>query len=70
MLLNNVVRSQPESTAGARHSLCFVVDTDFGYLQGFSATLRGLGVNTVEFVNRLASARMSKITIRISCSLI
>ena len=39
------------------HSLCFVVDTDFGYLQGFSKSLRGLGVNTVEFVN---SARLSE----------
>src|SRR6202051_1914367 len=44
--------SRPESTASARPSLCFVVDTDFGYLQGFSKSLRDLGVNTVEFVNR------------------
>ncbi|HEY4403106.1 MAG TPA: EAL domain-containing protein [Xanthobacteraceae bacterium] len=51
MLLNNAARSQSESTAGARHSLCFVVDTDFGYLKGLATTLRGLGVNTVEFVN-------------------
>ena len=57
MLLNNAARSQSELTAGARHSLCFVVDTDFGYLQGFSSTLRGLGVNTVEFVN---SARLGE----------
>jgi EAL domain-containing protein (putative c-di-GMP-specific phosphodiesterase class I) len=41
--------------AGGGQSLCFVVDTDFGYLQGFSKSLRGLGVNTVEFVN---SARL------------
>jgi EAL domain-containing protein (putative c-di-GMP-specific phosphodiesterase class I) len=33
------------------------VDTDFGYLQGFSKSLRGLGVNTVEFVN---SARLGE----------
>jgi len=39
------------------HSLCFVVDTDFGYLQGLSKSLRGLGVNTVEFVN---SARLGE----------
>jgi EAL domain-containing protein (putative c-di-GMP-specific phosphodiesterase class I) len=32
-----------------------VVDTDFGYLQGFSKSLRGLGINAVEFVN---SARL------------
>ena len=57
MPLNNLARSQPEPTSSARHSLCFVVDTDFGYLQGFSKSLRGLGVNTVEFVN---SARLSE----------
>jgi EAL domain-containing protein (putative c-di-GMP-specific phosphodiesterase class I) len=50
-------RGRPESAAGARHALCFVVDTDFGYLQGFSTSLRGLGVNTVEFVN---SARLGE----------
>jgi EAL domain-containing protein (putative c-di-GMP-specific phosphodiesterase class I) len=48
---------QPESATAVRHSLCFVVDTDFGYLQGFSKSLRGLGVNTVEFVN---SARLGE----------
>jgi EAL domain-containing protein (putative c-di-GMP-specific phosphodiesterase class I) len=48
--------SQP-ATPGAGQSLCFVVDTDFGYLQGFSKSLRGLGVNTVEFVN---SARVGE----------
>jgi EAL domain-containing protein (putative c-di-GMP-specific phosphodiesterase class I) len=45
------------AAAGAGQSLCFVVDTDFGYLQGFSKSLRGLGVNTVEFVN---SARLGE----------
>ncbi len=45
------------SAASARHSLCFVVDTDFGYLQGFSKSLRGLGLTTAEFVN---SARLSE----------
>jgi EAL domain-containing protein (putative c-di-GMP-specific phosphodiesterase class I) len=54
---NALARSRPESAAGARHALCFVVDTDFGYLQGFSKSLRGLGVNTVEFVN---SARLGE----------
>jgi EAL domain-containing protein (putative c-di-GMP-specific phosphodiesterase class I) len=43
--------SRPEPAPGARPSLCFVVDTDFGYLQGFSRSLRGLGVTPVEFVN-------------------
>jgi EAL domain-containing protein (putative c-di-GMP-specific phosphodiesterase class I) len=54
---NALAQSRPESVAGARHSLCFVVDTDFGYLQGFAKSLRGLGVNTVEFVN---SARLGE----------
>jgi EAL domain-containing protein (putative c-di-GMP-specific phosphodiesterase class I) len=52
-----LARSRPESAAGAQNSLCFVVDTDFGYLQDFSRSLRGLGVNTVEFVN---SARLGE----------
>src|SRR3979490_449016 len=46
-----LAQNRPEPAAGARPSLFFVVDTDFGYLQGFSKSLRGLGVNTVEFVN-------------------
>jgi EAL domain-containing protein (putative c-di-GMP-specific phosphodiesterase class I) len=54
---NALAQSRPQSAAGARPSLCFVVDTDFGYLQGFSKSLRGLGVNTVEFVN---SARLGE----------
>jgi len=54
---NALAQSRLESSAGARHSLCFVVDTDFGYLQGFSKSLRSLGVNTVEFVN---SARLGE----------
>jgi EAL domain-containing protein (putative c-di-GMP-specific phosphodiesterase class I) len=54
---NSLAASRPESAPGARHALCFVVDTDFGYLQGFSKSLRGLGVNTVEFVN---SARLGE----------
>jgi len=52
-----LARSRAEPTAGAAPALCFVVDTDFGYLQGFSGSLRGLGVNTVEFVN---SARLGE----------
>src|ERR1700720_4518183 len=52
-----LAHSRPESSAGAPPSLCFVVDADFGYLQGFSKSLRGLGVNTVEFVN---SARLGE----------
>jgi EAL domain-containing protein (putative c-di-GMP-specific phosphodiesterase class I) len=54
---NTFARSQPGPAAGAASALCFVVDTDFGYLQGFSKSLRGLGVNTVEFVN---SARLGE----------
>src|SRR3984893_8248616 len=54
---NAVARSRLVAAAGARDALCFVVDTDFGYLQGFSKSLRGLGVNTVEFVN---SARLGE----------
>jgi EAL domain-containing protein (putative c-di-GMP-specific phosphodiesterase class I) len=54
---NMLARSRSEPTAGASPALCFVVDTDFGYLQGFSSFLRGLGVNTVEFVN---SARLGE----------
>jgi EAL domain-containing protein (putative c-di-GMP-specific phosphodiesterase class I) len=42
-------------TAGTRQALCFVVDTDFGYLEGFAKSLRSLGLNTAEFVN---SARL------------
>src|ERR1700676_5766747 len=52
-----VAQSRAEPAGVARNSLCFVVDTDFGYLQGFSKSLRGLGVNTVEFVN---SARLGE----------
>jgi EAL domain-containing protein (putative c-di-GMP-specific phosphodiesterase class I) len=54
---SNLAHSRPEAAAGARHSLCYVVDTDFGYLQGFSKSLRGLGVDTVEFLN---SARLGE----------
>jgi EAL domain-containing protein (putative c-di-GMP-specific phosphodiesterase class I) len=46
-----LARGPSRSAAGIRNSLCFVVDTDFGYLQGFSKSLRGLGIDTVEFVN-------------------
>lgn len=46
-----------DSAGGSRHSLCFVVDTDFGYLQGLSKSLRGLGLDTVEFIN---SARLGE----------
>jgi hypothetical protein len=54
---NTLAPTRPESAAGARHALCFVVDTDFGFLQGFAKSLRGLGVNAVEFVN---SARLGE----------
>jgi EAL domain-containing protein (putative c-di-GMP-specific phosphodiesterase class I) len=52
---NALAQTKPAAAAGARHALCFVVDTDFGFLQGFAKSLRGLGVNAVEFVN---SARL------------
>src|ERR1700687_3944477 len=52
-----LAQNRLEGSAAARPSLCFVVDTDFGYLQGFSKSLRGFGVNTVEFVN---SARLGE----------
>ncbi len=52
-----LAHSHSEPAAGASPALCFVVDTDFGYLQGLSRSLRGLGVNTVEFVN---SARLGE----------
>ncbi|HEY6257698.1 MAG TPA: EAL domain-containing protein [Xanthobacteraceae bacterium] len=52
-----LARNGSEAPASPRHSLCFVVDTDFGYLQGFSNSLRGLGLDTVEFVN---SARLGE----------
>jgi EAL domain-containing protein (putative c-di-GMP-specific phosphodiesterase class I) len=55
IMSNALAQAKPESAAGARHALCFVVDTDFGFLQGFAKSLRGLGVNAVEFVN---SARL------------
>jgi EAL domain-containing protein (putative c-di-GMP-specific phosphodiesterase class I) len=50
-------RGGSEAAGGARHGLCFVVDTDFGYLHEFAKSLRGLGVATVEFVN---SARLGE----------
>jgi len=50
-------RNAAEQASPARHSLCFVVDTDFGCLQGFAKSLRGFGLDTVEFVN---SARLSE----------
>jgi EAL domain-containing protein (putative c-di-GMP-specific phosphodiesterase class I) len=42
---------------GQRASLCFVVDPDFGFLQGFSKSLRSVGVDTVELIS---SARLAE----------
>jgi len=40
-----------------RASRCFVLDTDFGFLQDLSKSLRALGVDTVELLN---SARLAE----------
>ena len=42
---------------GRRASLCFVVDPDFGFLQGFAKSLRSVGVDTVELIS---SARLAE----------
>lgn len=44
-------RGASELTSGGRPSLCFVVDTDFGYMQAFAKSLRGFGLDVAEFVN-------------------
>src|SRR5882724_10390964 len=44
-------------SGGQRASLCFVVDPDFGFLQGFSRSLRSVGVDTVELIS---SARLAE----------
>jgi EAL domain-containing protein (putative c-di-GMP-specific phosphodiesterase class I) len=46
-----IARSGREAASGARPSLCFVVDTDFGCLQGFAKSLREFGLDAAEFVN-------------------
>ena len=38
-------------------SICFIVDPDFGFLQGFSRSLRRVGVDTVELIT---SARLAE----------
>src|SRR5258705_11148818 len=38
-------------------SLCFVVDPDFVFIQGFAKSLRGVGVDTVELIS---SARLAE----------
>jgi hypothetical protein len=42
---------------GQRTSLCFVLDPDFGFLQGFSKSLRSVGVDTLELIS---SARLAE----------
>jgi ActR/RegA family two-component response regulator len=32
-------------------SLCFIVDPDFGFLRGFSRSLRSVGIDTVELIH-------------------
>lgn len=60
--------SRPEPPAGAKEALCFVVDTDFGYLQEFSKSLRSLGLSAVEFVNSARLGENVKIIILTSFS--
>jgi EAL domain-containing protein (putative c-di-GMP-specific phosphodiesterase class I) len=49
----------PDGSENARQraSLCFVIDPDFGFLQGFCQSLRGIGLDTVEL---LSSARLAE----------
>jgi EAL domain-containing protein (putative c-di-GMP-specific phosphodiesterase class I) len=49
---------RPEPAEAAHPtSLCFVVDPDFGFLQGFAKSLRGVGVDAVELIS---SARLAE----------
>jgi EAL domain-containing protein (putative c-di-GMP-specific phosphodiesterase class I) len=53
-----LVESLPTGAeSGPRISLCLVVDTDFGFLQSFSKSLRGAGIEAVELRN---SARLAE----------
>src|SRR6266516_253299 len=49
--------SDLRENARQRASLCFAIDPDFGFLQGFSQLLRGIGLDTVEL---LSSARLAE----------
>src|SRR5262245_61142503 len=46
----------PPEGGGRRASLCFIIDPDFGFLQGFSQSLRGIGLDTVELVSSVRLA--------------
>jgi EAL domain-containing protein (putative c-di-GMP-specific phosphodiesterase class I) len=53
-----LVESLPTAAeSGPRISLCLVVDTDFGFLQSFSKSLRGAGIEALELRN---SARLAE----------
>ena len=67
MALNSLAVSRPKSLP-ARPGALLRGGHRFGYLQGFSKSLRGLGVNTVEFVNSTRLGKVSKITIPTSSS--
>src|SRR5262245_1690462 len=47
--------SQSPSETANKSSLCLIIDSDYGFLQEFSRSLRGAGVDTVELVS---SARL------------
>jgi EAL domain-containing protein (putative c-di-GMP-specific phosphodiesterase class I) len=48
---------EPRDDGRQRASLCFIVDPNFGFLQGFSQSLRGIGLDTVEL---LSSVRLAE----------
>ena len=54
-----MVADRPELRDNGRQhaSLCFVIDPDLGFLQGFSESLRGIGLDTVEL---LSSVRLAE----------
>jgi EAL domain-containing protein (putative c-di-GMP-specific phosphodiesterase class I) len=53
----SLAQGQSGRSTGGGHGLCFLVDTDFGYLQEFAKSLRGHGMETVELIN---SARLGE----------
>ncbi len=50
-------RQFPSADGGQRTSICFIVDSDFGFLQDLSKSLRGAGIETTELLN---SARIAE----------
>jgi EAL domain-containing protein (putative c-di-GMP-specific phosphodiesterase class I) len=49
------VEAPPQAAQAS--SICFIIDPDFGFLQGFSRSLRRIGVDTVELIT---SARLAE----------